>query len=131
MKVNHSIDPKKKDKNWISAYIKQAWQEFKENYPGGFYNGRDDMHEVRMYMLGRQSIAKYKKLLIPEDQANDDTSWLRINWDVLSIISKIRRISIASLMKQGYSYSIKAVDSLAQTDQENARSEAEAKILLK
>ena len=38
---SHLINPKLKDKAWISKYIKAAWKDYKESYPDGFYNAKD------------------------------------------------------------------------------------------
>ena len=61
---SHLIDPKKKDKKWISDFIKSIWRDFKGVYPSSFHNGRDRYHEIKLYMTGKQPTEKYKKVLI-------------------------------------------------------------------
>ena len=71
---SHLIDTDKKDKNWIAQYIKAAWRDFGTYYPNQLYNGRENYHEIKLYMLGKQSVSRYKKLVNPSSTANEDQS---------------------------------------------------------
>jgi hypothetical protein len=82
-------------------------------------------------MHGKQSISRYKKLLNPRDVANDDQSWININWDVLPIIPKFRRIALATLLKADYNISIDAIDPVAQDDKNQFYADNAAKIVLR
>jgi hypothetical protein len=128
---SHTIDNEKKDKNWIAQYMKAAWHDFSTYYPNNLYNGRDRYHETKLYMLGKQSISRYKKLLQPRDSANEDQSWININWEVLPIIPKFRRLALATLMKTDYNISIDAIDPIAQDDKKKYYADNAAKIILK
>lgn len=128
---SHTIDNEKKDKAWIAQYLKAAWSDFSTHYPNNLYNGRDKYHEVKLYMLGKQSISRYKKLLQPRDVANEDQSWININWDVLPIIPKFRRLALATLIKTDYNISVDAIDPIAQDDKLKYYAENAAKIILK
>ena len=128
---SHTIDPEKKDKKWIAQYLKAAWTDYSAYYPSQLYNGRDKYHEIKLYMHGKQSISRYKKLLNPRDVANDDQSWININWDVLPIIPKFRRIALATLLKADYNISIDAIDPVAQDDKNQFYADNAAKIILR
>lgn len=128
---SHTIDNEKKDKNWIAQYMKAAWHDFSTYYPNNLYNGRDRYHETKLYMLGKQSISRYKKLLQPRDSANEDQSWININWEILPIIPKFRRLALATLMKTDYNISIDAIDPIAQDDKKKYYADNAAKIILK
>lgn len=107
---SHTIDSNLKDKQWIAQYLKAAWADFSTYYPNQMYNGRDKYHEIKLYMYGKQSVSRYKKLLQPREVANEDQSWININWDILPIIPKFRRIALATLFKTDFSISVDAVD---------------------
>lgn len=128
---SHTIDSNLKDKNWVSQYIKAAWADFSTYYPNQMYNGRDKYHEIKLYMYGKQSVSRYKKLLQPREVANEDQSWININWDILPIIPKFRRIALATLLKTDFSISVDAVDPVAQDDKQKFYSDNAAKIILK
>lgn len=128
---SHTIDNEKKDKNWIAQYMKAAWHDFSTYYPNNLYNGRDRYHETKLYMLGKQSISRYKKLLQPRDSANEDQSWININWEILPIIPKFRRLALATLMKSDYNISVDAIDPIAQDDKKKYYADNAAKIILK
>jgi hypothetical protein len=128
---SHLEDSNNKGKAWISQYIKAAWNDFTKYYPNQLYNGRESYHETKMYMLGKQSTNKYRKLLSPRDAANGDSSWININWDILPIIPKFRRIAIATLSKADFSINIDAIDPIAQDDKVNFYSQNAARITLR
>lgn len=122
----------KKEKAWILQYIKAAWQDFNSTFPNGFYNSRNQLHTTKLYVAGKQPIAKYKKVLLVEDEANKDDSWMRINWDILPIIPKFIRIGLAVLNKAAnFEITAHAVDALAMDDQKKYYAEAAAKIQLR
>lgn len=127
----HTIDSSQKDKKWIAAYIKAAWTDFSTYYPNQMYNGRDKYHEIKLYMHGKQPVSRYKKLLQPRDVANEDQSWININWDILPIIPKFRRIALSTLLKGDYSISVDAIDPLAQDDKNKFYQDNASKLLLR
>jgi hypothetical protein len=128
---SHTIDSNLKDKEWVAKYLKAAWADFSTYYPNQMYNGRDKYHEIKLYMYGKQSVSRYKKLLQPRDVANEDQSWININWDILPIIPKFRRIALSTLFKSDYNISVDAVDPVAQDDKQKFYADNAAKIILK
>jgi hypothetical protein len=128
---SHTIDSNLKDKEWVAKYLKAAWADFSTYYPNQMYNGRDKYHEIKLYMYGKQSVSRYKKLLQPRDVANEDQSWININWDILPIIPKFRRIALSTLFKSDYNISVDAVDPVAQDDRQKFYADNAAKLILK
>jgi hypothetical protein len=128
---SHTIDSNLKDKEWVAQYLKAAWADFSTYYPNQMYNGRDKYHEIKLYMYGKQSVSRYKKLLQPREVANEDQSWININWDILPIIPKFRRIALSTLFKSDYNISVDAVDPVAQDDKQKFYADNAAKIILK
>jgi D-ribose pyranose/furanose isomerase RbsD len=128
---SHLIETEKKDKKWISQYIKAAWRDFGTYYPNQLYNGRENYHEIKLYMLGKQSISRYKKLVNPSSTANEDQSTANISWDILPIIPKFRRIALATLMKSDFNISVDAIDPIAQDDKNKFYADNAAKVILK
>lgn len=128
---SHLIDARRKDKKWISQYIYAAWQDFQESYPDGFYNAKDRYHETKLYMLGKQPITKYKKMLDPQKTASGDESWFNIDWNVIPIIPKFRRLALGRLKKSTYNITATAVDAIALDDKEKYYADAAAKILMR
>jgi hypothetical protein len=128
---SHLIETRRKDKAWVSKYIRAAWQDFQESYPDGFYNAKDRYHETKLYMLGKQPVTKYKKMLDPQKTASGDESWFNIDWNVIPIIPKFRRIALGRLKKSSYNINATAVDAIAQDDKEKYYADAAAKIMMK
>jgi hypothetical protein len=128
---SHLVDSSQKDKKWIAQYIKAAWMDFATYYPNQLYNGRDKYHETKLYMLGKQSVTRYKKMFQPNQVANEDQSWININWDILPIIPKFRRIALATLLKTDYTISVDAIDPVAQDDKKEFYAQNAAKLMLK
>ncbi len=128
---SHTIDASQKDEKWIAQYLKAAWTDFSAYYPNQMYNGRDKYHEIKLYMYGKQSVSRYKKLLQPREVANEDQSWININWDILPIIPKFRRIALSTLFKTDYDISVDAIDPVAQDDKDKFYADNAAKLILK
>lgn len=128
---DHNIPSEKKDKKWISQYIKAAWTDYSTYYPNQLYNGRDRYHETKLYMLGKQSVSRYKKLLQPRQAANEDQSWVNINWEILPIIPKFRRIAVSTLAKTDYNISVDAIDPISQDDKNEFYAQNAARLILK
>jgi len=128
---SHLIPNSQKNEAWIKKYIKACWKDFNDSYPDGFYNARDKHHEISLYMHGKQPISKYKKMLDPNKTASGDESWFNIDWNVIPIIPKFRRIALGKLKKSTYNIVADAVDAEAQDDKDRYYSEVAAKILMR
>lgn len=129
--IDHDIHPKKKDKDWVAGVIKKYWSDFTVNNTNSFYNRRAEYADIRSYMNGTQDTSIYKKILIPDDQAEDDFSYLNINWDVLPVVSKFYRMIVQIVKNLRYSPGVHAIDNLAIDDQDRYYADKAAEILLR
>jgi hypothetical protein len=128
--IDHSINPKRKDNEWIKQYIKGCWDDFSRTNAKGFYNAREEFARIRSYMRGEQDVSFYKKVLIPDDNANDDNTYLNISWAVLPVIPKFRRLILQIIKNLRYRPGVFAVDNLAMDDQEKYYADIAAKLVL-
>lgn len=124
----HLIDPAKKDENWVLNYFKAAWHNFGTTQ-SIFYHRAYKYREIKDFALGNQSIDQYKDILNVESDKNE--TWLNIDWRVLPIITKFRRIALNKLKKIEYDIDAIAIDSLAVDQKERYIAEQKAKIALR
>lgn len=128
--IDHYINPKEKNEEWVKKYIKAAWNDFSSKNSSGFHKDRDEFARIRSYMRGDQDITMYKTSLIPDDRANDDLTYLRINWNILPIIPKFRRLIMQIIKNARYTPGIHAVDNLAQEDRDKYYADIASKLVL-
>lgn len=125
---SHLIDPRRKNKEWILNYLKAAWSDFSTVSNIFYYKGWK-YNEIKDYALGNQSIDQYKKILKIGDSPNG--SWVSIDWRVLPIVTKFRRIALNKLKKVNYDIDAVAVDSLAVDEKEKYIAEQKAKLAIR
>lgn len=125
----HLIDPSLKDKEWCLAYAKAAWTDFTSNNTQSFHNNRGSYPRIKDYAQGNQSINKYKQLLNVSDADNE--SWFAIDWSVIPIVPKFRRIALGKLNKTEYNITATPIDSLAQSEIEDYYKKTKAKMDLR
>ena len=123
---SHLIDPKRKDKEWILQYCKAVWTTFNKYSFGSFYDKRRKYAEIMDYAQGKQSINGYKPLMGIDEK--DDTSWLNINWDVLPIFPKFRRLAMSRLKKMDFNVNATPIDPLAQSEIEEVFQDKKARL---
>lgn len=127
---SHLISPEEKGKNWIMQYCKAAWSFYDSDLPRNiFYNARFQYQTFRDYAMGNQSINKYKPYLGVDETATDTN--LAIDWSVIPIIPKFRRIALGKLKKVDYNIVATPIDSLAAEEIGEYFAQAKAKILLR
>jgi len=126
---DHLIDPSQKGHKWCLQYAKAAWNDFNNNSSESFYNNRGNYIRIKDYAQGSQSINKYKNLLHVGEQENE--TWLAIDWSVLPIVPKFRRIALGKLSKTEYNISATPIDALAKSDMENYYKNTKAKMDLR
>jgi len=126
----HNIDPRNKGFAWILQYIKAAWTD-SQGYLAGksLFFGQSKYDEIRQYAMGKQSINKYKKILLADE--TDDKSWLSISWDVPSFLTKFREIAIAKLNQKQFDLQAYAVDPLARSEEDAKFNEMKVKVLMR
>ena len=127
---SHLISPAEKGKDWIMQYCKAAWDSFETDNPRNiFYHARYRYEVIKTYALGNQSIAKYRPLLGVDEESKED--WLAIDWSVIPIVPKFRRIALGKLNKIGYNITATPVDALANDEVEDYFAGIKAKLLMR
>ena len=127
---SHLIDPREKGKDWIKQYCKAAWDSWNNDNPRSiFYNARYRYENLKQYAMGNQSVNKYKPLM-GVDQESTET-WLNVDWTVIPIVPKFRRIALGKLAKVDYNINATPIDSLANEENEDYFAEIKAKILIR
>jgi hypothetical protein len=84
---------------------------------------------MKMYANGAQSVNKYKPILGVDEEATETN--LNIDWNVIPIIPKFRRIALGRLNKIEYNIVATPIDSLANDETETYFADAKAKILIR
>jgi len=126
---NHNVDPAQKGKDWCLSYAKAAWSDYTQHGTQSFHNNRGTYPKIKDYAQGNQSINKYKGLLNVDEADNE--SWFAIDWTVLPIVPKFRRIALGKLSKSEYNITATPIDSLAQSDIETYYKTTKAKMDLR
>ena len=127
---SHLLDPREKGKDWVLQYCKAAWYSFESDNPREiFYHARYRYEVISQYAVGNQSVNKYKPLMQVDDASNED--WLNIDWSVMPIVPKFRRIALGKLNKIGYNIVATPIDSLANEETQDYFAEMKAKLLLR
>lgn len=127
---SHLTPNEEKGKNWILQYVKAAWSE----YNGGdtaqaFFTARDMYHTIKEYALGNQSIDKYKPLVGVDSESNE--TWLNIDWSVLPIIPRFRRMALAKLKKVDYNVVATPIDPQSNEEQNSYIDALKKKVLMR
>jgi hypothetical protein len=96
-------------KSWIKKYIRACWDDWNSINSQSFYNGRERYNNIKKYMIGRQDMEKYFKML-DVDSANLDESWLKAVKEPLPIVAKFARMTKSTLVKNTYGINLSAID---------------------
>ena len=126
---NHVVDPRDKNKEWCLSYAKAAWSDYTNHGTQSFHNNRGSYQRIKDYAQGNQSINKYKSLLNVDE--TDNESWFAIDWSVLPIVPKFRRIALGKLNKTEYNITATPIDAVAQSDIEDYYRRSKAKMDLR
>jgi hypothetical protein len=127
---SHLISPADKGKDWIMQYCKAAWDSFETDNPRNiFYHARYRYEVIKSYALGNQSISKYRPLLGVDEESKED--WLAIDWSVIPIVPKFRRIALGKLNKIGYNITATPIDAMANDEVEDYFAGVKAKLLMR
>jgi hypothetical protein len=115
---DENIDPKRKtEKPFLLQYCRAAYSAYGDTPFGSIgWRSRDKYEWVKTYARGSQTIDRYKKVLTPDQDPTNNT--LVVDWSVLPIIPKFRRIALGLLEKQNWDVQIDPIDPLAQTELE-------------
>lgn len=126
---SHLIPNSEKNRDWILAYVKAAYKEFNGMNGKIFYGARYTYATIRDYAMGTQSISKYKRMLDVSESEND--SWLNIDWSVLPVVSRFRRLALAKLSKRSYNITATPIDIMSQEEVQGYKAKQEVKIRMR
>lgn len=127
---SHLLDPREKGKEWIYQYVKAAYDSFNSDLPREmFYHARFKYEVIKYYAQGSQSIAKYRPIMGVDEQGSEN--WLNIDWSIIPIIPKFRRIALGKMNKVDYNILATPVDSLANDERNNYFNYQKAKIAVR
>lgn len=122
-----SVDTRQKNKAWILQYVKAAFYASKGYFTSSLWFGNIAMNEKRLYGMGKQSIEKYKKTRLAEDQTE---TYEYINWSPIDLLSKYRNIVVSLICQRLYNVECSAVDPISKSEQDAKFNELKAKILM-
>ena len=127
---SHLIDPKSKGYDWHMQFNEAMWEECGSEGDGKvFYNSRWEYEQNKMYAHGNQSINKYKPWVGVDEMAKED--WMSIDWSVIPVIPKFRKIALGKLNKIGYNMTATPVDILANDQTSQFFADQKAKIMVR
>lgn len=127
---SHLIDPRDKGRDWILQYCKAAWNSWNNDNPREiFFNARYRYEVYKSYAMGDQSINKYKPLMGVDEESTE--SWLNVDWSIIPIIPKFRRIALGKLSKVDYNIVATPVDALANEENEAYFAMTKAKLIMR
>lgn len=111
-----NINPKLKvEKPFLLQYARAAYSAYGDTPFGSIgWRSRDKYEWVKTYARGQQTIDRYKRILLPDQDPTNNT--LVVDWSVLPIVPKFRRVALGLLEKTDYDITINPIDSLAATE---------------
>ena len=126
---SHLVDPLEKGREWILQYCKAAYGDYTSVNRGSFFNNRNAYYRLKEYAQGNQSINKYKRVMGVD--GDSDETWLAIDWSILPILPKYRRIALGKLNKIDYNITAQAIDPVAVEEKEDYFANVKAKLMMK
>ena len=116
---DENIDPKlKTEKPFLLQYARAAYSAYGDTPFGSIgWRSRDKYEWVKTYARGQQTIDRYKRILLPDQDPTNNT--LVVDWSVLPIVPKFRRVALGLLEKTDYDITINPIDPLAATELED------------
>lgn len=121
----------KQEREYVQQYIKSAWEGFigaKNRY---FFGDRENISEIRQFMTGKISPVRFQKIVTPPELANADDTGAKIDWKLLDIHTKYRRIAIQIVMAMKEELDIEMIDALAMEEKEEFFAEKLADIIVR
>lgn len=115
--------------DWYLQAAKAAWSEYSNAGFMSFYAYRDKYRIYADYAQSKQSVNKYKKILKAE--SSPDSSIENLNWQPLSIFTKLRELALAITKKVSYNVSATPIDPESQMEIQKFFKKQEAKIKIR
>lgn len=126
----HNIDPRKKTKDWCKQFMEAAYNSYSVGVGDKiFYKKAPKYEEIKQYAHGKQSIAKYKKIMGVDEETNTTAS--NIDFKIFSIIRKMRQTALGRLQKSSYNIVATTIDTMARNEMDQYYADIKAKLLMK
>lgn len=129
---DHNIDPMLKlQKPFHLQFAKAAWNSWQIGMPVGsiFMAKAAEYEEELSYAMGRQSIDKHKKELLPEDE--NDESFTKISWEGRQDGVVLLNIAKSKLQKAGFNVLATPINPVAKDAQDEEYRKAKVKIMMR
>jgi hypothetical protein len=129
---SHYTDPKQKvQPPFMLQFAKAAYNNWQIGMPIGsmFLARADEYQEERDYAMGRQSIDKHKRELLPEDE--NDESYTKISWEPRMDGVNLLNIAVAKVQKAGYNILATPINMNAKDAQDEEYAKAKVKIMMR
>jgi hypothetical protein len=123
----HDIDPALKGREWCMQMAKAVWDS--PQAPSIFHKASARYDEIKDYVMGRQSVSRYKPLL-GIDEAEDE-SWMNIDWSIRPVAAKFRDIAIAKILQRKFNIIATPIDQLAKDDADKYFADIKTKIMMR
>lgn len=125
------IDPKLKvQKPFLLQMSKAFWDDTSQKaFEKIFYYNRQRYEEVKDYVLGMQSITKYKPMLNIDEASKK--SWTNIDWSIMRWVSRFRTQAISIMMKNSYNIICEPIDPLAKDELDKYYADARVRIMMR
>src|SRR6185312_5362828 len=129
---DHNTDPKLKVKApFMLQFAKAANYNWNEGMPEAsiFMARALQYQEERDYAMGRQSITKHKKELLPED--SQDESYNKISWEGRQDGVVLLNIAVSKVQKAGWNILATPINPTAKDAQDEEYAKAKVKIMMR
>lgn len=108
---SHMVPPKKKNKEWHLLYVKAFHREFTQGTGKILRYAYEDYERWRLYARAKQPIDQYKDMLgIKSRGGKRDASWRNLDYNVLAIFPKFRKIIKNKILNTPKKITISAID---------------------
>lgn len=114
---------------WYLQAAKAAWSEYSNGGFMSFYAYRDKYRIYADYAQSKQNTSKYKKVLKAEE--SPDSSINSLNWQPLSLFTKLRELALAITKKVNYNVSATPIDPESKAEIQTFFKKQEAKIKIR
>lgn len=123
------IPVEQRDSKWYLQAAKAAWREYNSGGFLSFYAYRDKYRVYADYAQSKQDTSTYKRQLKLND--SPDSSIESMNWQPLSLFTKLRELAIAITEKINYGVIATPIDPQSKAEIEKRFREQEAKIKIR
>lgn len=121
---SHLVSPDKKGKDWCLKYMKAFHREHTVGGGTILRNATETYAKWRMYANGKQPIDQYKDLMgVREVNGKRKHSWRVLDYSILPIMPKFKKVIINKILTQKKQFKIKAIDPYSMNKERQRRNE--------